>query len=77
MQSQRPELPEPNDRGIRLFLDIADTQQWEHWLPTGLFYGVTTNPLLLKDRVTCSVSELKALANHAIALNAREVQLQT
>ncbi|WP_267901108.1 hypothetical protein [Dulcicalothrix desertica] len=32
-------------KGIRLFLDTADTQQWEHWLPTGLFYGVTTNPM--------------------------------
>jgi transaldolase len=77
IQSQRPGLLEPNYKGICLFLDTANTQQWEHWLPTGLFYGVTTNPLLLQDRVTCSVSELKALANQAIALNAQEVQLQT
>ncbi|GJD22173.1 hypothetical protein RIVM261_071290 [Rivularia sp. IAM M-261] len=65
-------------KGIRLFLDTADTQQWEHWLPTGLFYGVTTNPLLLeRSQVTCSVERLKVLANQAFALKAKEVQLQT
>jgi transaldolase len=77
IQSQRPELLKPNCKGIRLFLDTANTQQWGHWIPTGLFYGVTTNPLLLQDRVTCGISELKSLANQAIALNAQEVQLQT
>lgn len=65
-------------KGIRLFLDTADTQQWEQWLPTGLFYGVTTNPLLLeRSQVICSVEQLKALANQAFALKAKEVQLQT
>ncbi|BAZ16729.1 transaldolase [Calothrix sp. NIES-4071] len=77
IQSRRPEL-EPNYKGIRLFLDTADTQQWQHWLPTGLFYGVTTNPLLLElSQVTCSVSHLKALASLAFTLKAKEVQLQT
>lgn len=69
IQSHRPGLLEPNYKKIRLFLDTADTQQWQHWLPTGLFYGVTTNPLLLeRDQVTCSVSQLKALASLAFAL---------
>ncbi|MGI8503904.1 MAG: transaldolase family protein [Hassallia sp.] len=77
IESQRPGLVEPNYKGIRLFIDTADTQQWQHWLPTGLFYGVTTNPLLLRDKVPCEVSQLKALANQAIALKAKEVQLQT
>ncbi|MGH7998679.1 MAG: transaldolase family protein [Brasilonema sp.] len=78
IQSQRPGLLEPNSLGICLFLDTADTQQWQHWLPTGLFYGVTTNPLLLeRAQVACSVSHLKALAMQAFALNAKEVQLQT
>ncbi len=78
IQSRHPELLEPNYKGIRLFLDSADTQQWQHWLPTGLFYGVTTNPLLLeRSQVTCSVSQLKALASQAFALKASEVQLQT
>jgi transaldolase len=78
IQSRRLGLLEPNYKGIRLFLDTADTQQWEQWLPTGLFYGVTTNPLLLeRSQVTCSVEQLKALANQAFALKAKEVQLQT
>jgi transaldolase len=78
IQSQRPGLLEPNYKGIRLFLDTADTQQWQRWLPTGLFYGVTTNPLLLEqDQVACSVSHLKALASQALALKAKEVQIQT
>lgn len=78
IQSHRPGLLEPNYKKIRLFLDTADRQQWQHWLPTGLFYGVTTNPLLLeRDQVTCSVSQLKALASLAFALGAKEVQIQT
>lgn len=77
IQSQRPGLLEPNYKGIRLFIDTADTQQWQDWLPTGLFYGVTTNPLLLRDKIPCEVSQLKVLANQAFALNAKEVQFQT
>ncbi len=78
IQSQRLELPEPNYKEIRLFLDTADTQQWQQWLTTGLFYGVTTNPLLLeRDKIPCDVSQLKALANQAFALKAKEIQLQT
>lgn len=78
IQSDRPALPEPNTQSIRLFLDTADTTQWQNWLPTGLFYGVTTNPLLLeKAQVTCSVEQLKELAKQAFNLGAKEVQLQT
>ncbi len=77
-QSDRPALPKPNDRTIRLFLDTADTTQWQNWLPTGLFYGVTTNPLLLEQaRIACSVEQLKELTRQAFNLGAKEVQLQT
>ncbi len=63
---------------IRLFLDTADTQQWQNWLPTGLFYGVTTNPLLLERAgVSCSVQALKEIAQKAFNLGAKEIQLQT
>jgi transaldolase len=63
---------------IRLFLDTADTQQWENWLPTGLFYGVTTNPLLLERAgVPCSVEALQKIAQNAFKLGAKEIQLQT
>ncbi len=78
IQSTRSALPEPNTQRIRLFLDTADTTQWQNWLATGLFYGVTTNPLLLeKAQVTCSVEQLQELARQAFHLGAKEVQLQT
>lgn len=77
-KADHPVLPELNAPRIRLFLDTADTTQWQSWLPTGLFYGVTTNPLLLeRAQVTCSVEQLKELARQALNLGAKEVQLQT
>jgi transaldolase len=80
IQRQHSALAEPNPPPprIRLFLDTADITQWQNWLPMGLFYGVTTNPLLLeKAQVTCSVEQLKELARQAFILGAKEVQLQT
>lgn len=78
IQSDRHTLPELSTPRIRLFLDTANTSQWQNWLPTGLFYGVTTNPLLLeRAQVTCSVEQLKDLARQGFELGAQEVQLQT
>jgi transaldolase len=31
---------------MRLYLDTADQTAWVQWMPTGVFYGITTNPLL-------------------------------
>lgn len=63
---------------LRLFLDTADVAQWQTWLPTGIFYGVTTNPLLLeRAQVPCTVAQLEAIAHQALTLKAQEVQLQT
>jgi len=31
---------------MRLYLDTADTTEWTQWMPSGVFYGITTNPLL-------------------------------
>ena len=67
-------MPSPH---IRLFLDTADVAQWQAWLPTGLFYGVTCNPLLLERAgVTCGPGSLKALSQQAFELGAKEVHLQ-
>lgn len=78
IQSNQPTLPKVNPLGIRLFLDTADIEQWQNWLPTGLFYGVTTNPLLLeRAKVSCTVEQLKELAKQAFNVGAKEVQLQT
>ena len=63
---------------LRLFLDSAEVHQWSNWLPTGLFYGVTTNPLLLERAETaCTVDKLHHLAETAFSLGAQEMQLQT
>lgn len=62
---------------LRLYLDSADITQLKDWLPTGLFYGVTCNPLLLKRaRVDCEPQTLKRLALSAFDLGAQEVHLQ-
>ena len=63
---------------LRLYLDTADTTAWETWLPVGIFYGVTCNPLLLeRAQVPCTVDSLAKLATKAFSLGAQEVQLQT
>lgn len=63
---------------LRLFLDTADVREWEKWLPTGTFYGVTTNPVLLERAgVECSIDALSRLTQQAIQLGAQEVQVQT
>ncbi|MBE9125627.1 MULTISPECIES: transaldolase family protein [unclassified Coleofasciculus] len=78
IQRDRTTLSASSPPKIRLFLDTADITQWQTWLPTSLFYGVTTNPLLLeRAQVTCSVEQLKELARQAFKLGAKEVQLQT
>jgi transaldolase len=67
-----------NSEGIRLFLDTADVSEWKKWLPTGLFYGVTTNPLLLEQaQIPCSIEQLQELAHEAFGLGIHEVHLQT
>lgn len=63
---------------LRLYLDTADVVAWEAWLPVGIFYGVTCNPLLLeRAQVPCSVAALTKLAQRAFVLGAKEVHLQT
>ena len=47
-------------------------------LPLGLFYGVTTNPVLLeRAKVPCDESSLKQLAQSAFALGAQEFMCQS
>jgi transaldolase len=62
---------------LRLMLDSADERQWEEWLPLGLFYGVTTNPLLLENaQVPCEIKALTTLAKNVLGYGVQEVQLQ-
>ncbi|MEM7773021.1 MAG: transaldolase family protein [Cyanobacteria bacterium P01_A01_bin.37] len=71
-------LPTPSTKELRLFLDTADVDQWKAWMPTGMFYGITSNPLLLeRASVPCSIQALTHLAHQAFALGAEEMQMQT
>lgn len=63
---------------LRLYLDTADVSAWETWLPVGIFYGVTSNPLLLeRAKVPCTLASLTQLTTTAFSLGAKEIQLQT
>jgi transaldolase len=63
---------------LRLLLDSADLQQWERWLPSGLFQGITTNPTLLRRAgQPCTLDHLSRMAAIATRLGCREIHLQT
>jgi transaldolase len=76
MRNENPSAPNPP--GPRLFLDSADTAVWKRLLPSGIFHGVTTNPLLIdRASLACEVPTLARLAACAADLGAREIHLQT
>jgi transaldolase len=63
--------------GLRLFLDSAAPDDWARFLPMGVFYGVTTNPLLLQRAgQACTLQNLEKLAQNVAELGAREIQMQ-
>lgn len=62
---------------LRLYIDSSDRAAWARFLPTGLFYGVTTNPKLLQQLgLPSSVENLAGLAGAAFELGAQEIHLQ-
>ena len=62
-----------------LFLDSASEEEWAKWLPSGIFAGVTTNPIILeRDGRECNVAALTELARQALEYDAvQEFQVQT
>lgn len=49
------------------FLDTAFVHDWERYLPLGIFYGITTNPVLLeKAHIPHDITVLSSLAKSAI-----------
>lgn len=63
---------------IRLFLDSAVRADWNAWLSTGLFYGVTTNPTLLaRAGFRCDMATVAELARVAFAFDIEEMHVQT
>jgi transaldolase len=81
METVTQAYPAPIQRSatasLRLMLDCADHRQWEAWLPVGMFYGVTTNPLLLESaKVPCQIEALRGLAKRALEYGVQEIQFQ-
>ncbi|MBT3713196.1 MAG: transaldolase [Anaerolineae bacterium] len=62
---------------LRLYLDSADISLWEKYLPSGIFFGITVNPKILRmAEVECSLDALTHLAKTAFKLGAKELHLQ-
>lgn len=63
---------------LRLFLDSAASSDWDRWLPSGLFHGVTTNPTLLRRAgECCDLTTLQRLCRRAVDHGVQEIHLQT
>ena len=63
--------------GLRLYVDSAEEKDWQNYLPTGIFYGVTTNPKLLNQTgIVFTIDRLAKLAQSAFELGANEIHLQ-
>lgn len=62
---------------LDLYLDTADVSEWDRLIPTGLFKGITTNPLLA-HRAGLSYGDINwvDLAQHAADLGAKELHGQ-
>jgi transaldolase len=77
--SETVDLPEHSyrmDFAMKLYIDSADGSALESLLRTGVFHGVTTNPLILKQ-AGVSVKELPLFAERVFALGAKELFLQS
>ncbi len=62
---------------LRFFIDSVEESDWKKYLPTGIFYGVTTNPKLLrKSGIHFNIDQLKQMADSAFELGANEIHLQ-
>lgn len=62
---------------LRLFIDSAAPADWRAWLPSGLLFGITTNPTLLKRvGLRCERASLQRLTETALGLGAQELHLQ-
>ena len=71
------DLFESGDPSMRLYLDSADYEQWKKWAETGMFYGFTTNPTILKrDGVKCTLPSIRQMTRLAFELDIEELQLQ-
>ncbi len=62
---------------LRIYVDSVEEENWKAYLPTGIFYGVTTNPKLLSNAgIAFKIDQLKDLAKTAFDLGANEIHIQ-
>ena len=60
-----------------LYLDTADITAWDDLMPTGLFHGITTNPLLaVRAGLNYPNINWSDMANRARELGAKELHAQ-
>lgn len=63
---------------MKLFIDSAEHAVWKDLSSSGLFSGVTTNPLLLQRAgLQCDLANLAALYDSAMTLGFAEIQIQS
>ncbi|MBK8026873.1 MAG: transaldolase [Chloroflexi bacterium] len=63
---------------MRWYIDSAHVNTWQEWMPTGLFYGITTNPLLLERALLpCTHEQLASVVKIGFELGAQEMHIQT
>ena len=62
---------------MKLYLDSFDVKSWQKWMPSGLFYGITTNPILAQ-RAGLFYSSINWPSKMASAdkLNVKEFHIQ-
>eukprot|EP00959_Pyramimonas_sp_CCMP1952_P181692 3798650-Pyramimonas_sp.AAC.1 len=71
--------PLSKEEKARLVSDSFDPEhrEWDTYFPTGVFYGITTNPTILKrDGIICDVPHLRQLAEDAFRCGAQELLMQ-
>jgi transaldolase len=61
---------------MRFYIDSAEVSLLEPLLKTGVFHGVTTNPLILRQ-AGVATKQLSTLTDRVFALGARELFLQS
>ena len=62
---------------MKLYLDSFDVKSWQEWMPSGLFHGITTNPILA-GRAGLFYSSINWPAKMELAdkLNVKEFHIQ-
>ncbi len=71
-----PQCPQLTE-GMDLYLDTADDAAWQDLMPTGMFRGITTNPVLAhRAGLDYPTIDWLAKAKHARDLGAQELHAQ-